>query len=338
MMSNRVRLSPVMVGVASVMLALLTGACAPTGVSTIPTPINGNMVSEAFPNGHQIQGAFRDFYHANGGVDVFGPPITVAHYDADLGVTFQCFENACLGADGNGLPLFVADVRVLPVNVMMGLLEPAVVSMAQAGCVFEAETGHHVCFDFLSVWRENRAVLGNPISEYRIENYTYVQHFENGTLVWFPQSVPLSKPVLMAAQGMKYAYSRTDYGQISRPVGLMTNQGDVLTIDLEIIVSPDPLFSNGDHTVLVQATVLDEHNAPVPGVSLILTVDHGANSGLPPTTYMMGPTNSNGLSELSVGVSAVASFEAITFTVTASYQGRLTDIDRAQVIYIVTGE
>lgn len=325
------------VGLVSVLLALLTDACAPAQVSTIPTPINGNTVSETFPNGHQIRGALREFYHAYGGVDVFGPPITAEHYDANLGVIFQCFENACLGADGSELPLNVTDVRVLPVNVMMGLLEPALGSTAQPGCVFVAESGHHVCLDFLMVWRENQVVLGNPISEYRIENETYVQHFENGTLMWFPEKGLLRKPVLFAAQGMKYAFSRGDYDQISRPPGVMGNPGDVLVIDLEITVLPNPLYSDSDHMVEVQATVLDEHNAPVSGVSLILTVDYGVENDLSPMSYRMGPTNSAGLSQLWVEVSPVASLAAITFTVTASYQGRLTDIDREQVIYLVTG-
>ncbi len=172
--------------------------------------------------GQTLGGRFLGYWEANGGLAVFGYPLTgeFVERSADDGrlYTVQYFErqrferhpehaaspyDVLLGRVGvddarrRGL-LGSAPFRPLPAN-----------TGSDANCTFIPATGHRICFGFRAYWQahglqlgeagvsfgESLALLGYPISEefrLRLEDnreYT-VQYFERARLEYHPENRP----------------------------------------------------------------------------------------------------------------------------------------------------
>jgi hypothetical protein len=110
---------------------------------------------------HCIDERFIDFWEQNGGLAVFGYPLSGAYEeDTEVGpVTMQFFERARLEFHPDNPP---------PYNVQLSHLGKASVSaphppqQPQAGCIFFSETGQNVCPPFLNTWRSHGLDLGTP--------------------------------------------------------------------------------------------------------------------------------------------------------------------------------
>jgi type VII secretion-associated serine protease mycosin len=141
-----------------------------------------------FPEtGHTLRGEFRRFWEANGGLPVFGYPITEEQVEqtAEGSFTVQYFER-------NRFEFHPE--KSAPYNVLLGRLGDTVLRrigvdwfslpkvQPAAGCQFFAETGHNVCGSFLSYWRghglkdpslnsqgRSLALFGLPLTEARME-------------------------------------------------------------------------------------------------------------------------------------------------------------------------
>lgn len=165
--------------------------------------------------GQCIRGRIREFWEENGGLPVFGLPITAQQSEVIEGATLQVqwFER-------NRLELHPQNPR--PYDVLLGRLgvdrlqqqgrdwQAFPPSTPQAGCRFFAETGHNICGALLAVWEahgldmdgqpgvgtaESLALLGLPLSDAQVEtlgdgqSYT-VQWFERARLELHPQNAP----------------------------------------------------------------------------------------------------------------------------------------------------
>ncbi|HEU5103928.1 MAG TPA: hypothetical protein VFU22_33160 [Roseiflexaceae bacterium] len=163
--------------------------------------------------GFCIDGRIREFWEQNGGLTVFGLPVTAQQQETIEGKTLQVqwFER-------NRLELHPENAR--PYDVLLGRLgadrlaqqsrDPFTFakSGAQAGCRFFPETSHNVCGDVLKAWHanglefdgakgksegENLALFGLPLSDASIETlsdgkqYT-VQWFERGRFELHPEN------------------------------------------------------------------------------------------------------------------------------------------------------
>ena len=168
-----------------------------------------------FPEtGQCIAGRIREFWEQNGGLPVFGFPITPQQEEQIEGKPFQVqwFER-------NRLELHPENQR--PYDVLLGRLgadrlaqqgrDPFTFpkSQPQAGCRFFAETGHNACGDILAAWHasglefdgkrgkseaENLALFGLPLSDAQTEtiegkDYT-VQWFERARFELHPENAP----------------------------------------------------------------------------------------------------------------------------------------------------
>ena len=167
-----------------------------------------------FPEtGQCIAGRIREFWEQNGGLPVFGLPVTAQRPEIIEGkeVQTQWFER-------NRLELHPENAR--PYDVLLGRLGADRLgqqgrswfqfpqSQPQAGCRFFAETGHNVCGDILKTWRasglefdgrggtseaESLALFGLPLSEATVEtNPTngqqyLTQHFERARFEYHPE-------------------------------------------------------------------------------------------------------------------------------------------------------
>jgi hypothetical protein len=164
--------------------------------------------------GYCIAGRVREYWEQNGGLPVFGFPITPQRDELVEGQTFQAqwFER-------HRMELHPANPR--PYDVLLGRLGADSLSSqdrdwrsfpagaAQPGCSFFPETNHSVCGDFLAAWRanglefdgragasaaESLALFGLPLSEAQTETIGdkqyVVQWFERARFESHPENRP----------------------------------------------------------------------------------------------------------------------------------------------------
>ena len=150
-----------------------------------PAPPSGTIT---FPQtGHTLRGEFRRFWQANGGLPVFGYPISEELVERTPEGTFrvQYFERSRFELHPEKAP---------PYNVLLGRLGDTILrqrgvnwaalpkAQPKAGCQYFPQTGHNICGPFLSYWRSHGlndprlssfarslALFGMPLTEPRLE-------------------------------------------------------------------------------------------------------------------------------------------------------------------------
>ena len=178
------------------------------------------LVAKTFPEtGYSIQGQFLNFWQHNGGLAIFGYPLTAP------GQT-QVFERARLEAH----PENSAPYDVLLGHLGLEALKQQgrdwqtfpTVKKAAAGCLYFAETKHSLCEPFKSYWQnhglaldasakvtlaESLALFGLPLSEPQQENVegktVTVQWFERARLEWQPTK-QAPKQILLGRLGSNF--------------------------------------------------------------------------------------------------------------------------------------
>lgn len=179
-----------------------------------------------FPEtGYTLRGAFKAFWERNGGVQVFGYP--VSRQSAGVPNPSQYLERQRFEyhPDNSGTPyevllglLGAADAK------QRGLLDSASFQRSQPdpdpGCRYIPETGHNLCDGFRGYWetyglelgdagtsyRESLALFGYPISEEFIDPDTgrTTQYFERARFEWYPGN-PAPYTVLLGRLGASMA-------------------------------------------------------------------------------------------------------------------------------------
>lgn len=206
-----------------------------------------------FPEtGFCISGRIREFWEQNGGLPVFGFPISLLQEELIEGRPFQVqwFER-------NRLELHPENQR--PYDVLLGRLGVDRLnsqgrdwfafsrSAPQPGCRFFPETGHNVCGAFLSYWRtngleldgrpgktpaESLALFGLPLSDVVEETLsdgkTYqVQWFERARFERHPENPPPYQ-VLLGLLGSEVQSSIAQ--PVSPPAADAVVTGNALTV------------------------------------------------------------------------------------------------------------
>lgn len=166
---------------------LLIVAFVPLLLLAIPSSTHAQNEQVCFPEtGYCIHGSIRAYWEANGGLSVFGYPITDAHVETVEGWTgmVQWFERDRLEDHGDdGVMAGRLGARVLELQGQSWHTFPQVDS-APAGCTFFPETGHSMCEPFNVYWQQNGGLerFGYPITEpfeVTIGDWTgTVQYFE----------------------------------------------------------------------------------------------------------------------------------------------------------------
>lgn len=172
-----------------------------------------------FPEtGHYLDGIFGSFWDQNGGLPVFGYPLTeeFVEQNVDTGTprTVQYFERQRYEyhPENAGTPYEVLLGRLGVTDATnRGLLETHTAfdplpdgTEAGADCLMFTETSHQLCDQFLDYWqahglemgdpgvsyRESLALFGYPISEPFVLPGTdlLVQYFERARLEWHPDN------------------------------------------------------------------------------------------------------------------------------------------------------
>jgi hypothetical protein len=155
--------------------------------------------------GYTVSGTFNSFWKQNGGLPVFGYPISNARTETNSSgftVCTQWFERQRFELHNGQVLLGLLgsergreDFRQM---ADQGALAPK--GSAPAGCSFFKETGHTLCGGFKSYWQGHGLVnggslmlFGYPISEefqYRAANgkVHVAQYFERARLEWHPEN------------------------------------------------------------------------------------------------------------------------------------------------------
>jgi DNA/RNA endonuclease G (NUC1) len=185
--------------------ATLAGADCP---STAPS-------GRCFPEtGYCIDGAIRTYWERNGGLAVFGFPLTPQSNERVEGRSLQAqwFERDRLEIQPDGL-VTAGRLGVERMEQLGAPWRPGVAPPPAPGCASFAETGYQVCGPFLTYWRNNGGLerFGFPVTgmfSTELEGRTYtVQYFERRRFELHPEIGPnsvllglLGREVLLARQ------------------------------------------------------------------------------------------------------------------------------------------
>jgi hypothetical protein len=214
-----------------------------------------------FPaTGFCIEGRIREFWEQNGGLPVFGFPITTQRDEQIEGRTFQAqwFERT-------RLELHPENAR--PYDVLLGRVGADRLvqqgrdwwtfprSNATPGCRYFPETGHNLCGEILAAWRargleidgqpgksesESLALFGLPLSDPQVEMLSdgrqyVVQWFERARFELHPEHAPPYN-VLLGLLGVEL---RTPLPPTPMPTGTPTST-PLLTATPTRTPRPDP--------------------------------------------------------------------------------------------------
>lgn len=186
------------------------------------TPARAAPRERCFPEtGYCVSGAILQYWEKNGGLPVFGYPIsdlrveTVENWSGPV----QWFERDRLEDHGSiGVLAGRLGAQALDYQGRSWQSLPRPASIP-AGCQFFAETGHTLCGKFLDYWRKNGGLMrfGYPISEPMTETLANgdevwigtVQYFERRRMELHPELAGTRYEVLLGLLG------RDIYGPIS---------------------------------------------------------------------------------------------------------------------------
>jgi hypothetical protein len=189
-------------------LALLAVIVAASLLALSPQATAAQEVPRCFPEtGQCISGPIRAYWERNGGLPIFGYPISPLQTETVEGRTLpvQWFERDRLEDHGPvGVLAGRLGARLLELHTTPWDYFPKV-NAAPPGCRFFAETGHSLCGPYLSYWQNNGGLerFGYPITEPFYETVEtkklQVQYFERRRMELHPD-VPGS-PLLLGLLG-----------------------------------------------------------------------------------------------------------------------------------------
>lgn len=240
--------------IATVGVALLVGGA--SAVSQAQTE-NCRFFDES---GHYVCGEFLDFYVEQGGLELFGYPLTEADDDPELGLRAQYFQRARMEWHPEndaphrvqlGLLVDELDYRYPPADVT------EIPAVPDPNRQYFSQTGHIVAYAFLDYFREKGRVdiFGYPRSELLYEDGYFVQYFQRARMEWHPED---SRQVRLTNIGEIYV-RRHDIN--IDPVIIELRQLNVTASVRRIVVD-----RQGVQTVFVY--VVDQYDNPVDGVDV----------------------------------------------------------------------
>lgn len=173
------------------LISLLVGSIIP------PVSAQSNVVY--FPEtGHYVGGQFLNFWNANGGMPIFGYPITPEYVAYSTGLITQYFERARFELLDLGGGQTTVQLGLLAVELTAGRTFPKVPPIQNtADRRYIPETQHIIQYGFKEIWERHGAerIFGFPISE-EIEEvlqngeWHTVQYFERSRFEYWPEFPP----------------------------------------------------------------------------------------------------------------------------------------------------
>lgn len=197
------------------------------GVSRVVIILNGGPLADYrgptyFPEtGHSIAMPFSLYWENNGGLPVFGYPLTDQLFEG--GHRVQYFERQRFESHPENPEAYTIQLGLLGVEIarQTGLTRTASFQRqnphGNPNCEYFPETGHHLCFGFRNYWhnhgldmgdpgysfRESLALFGYPISDEFIDPTTglTMQYFERARFEWHPEYRGTQYEILLGRLG-----------------------------------------------------------------------------------------------------------------------------------------
>ncbi|MCL5961748.1 MAG: L,D-transpeptidase [Chloroflexi bacterium] len=197
--------------VVALSLAGLAQLFTPASASAESLITSGPEVVYFSQTGHNLIFGFLKYWRENGGIQVFGLPVT--EEVKEYGDTVQYFENGRLRLQAG---------KPEPENVTLGYLgqtlaagrsepyfQPLPAAEENENLMFFPQTGHTLAFDFLRFWQDKggEAAFGKPISEELQEDGRTVQYFEQARFEYH-SDYPDDSKVTLTPLGLRFAKVR----------------------------------------------------------------------------------------------------------------------------------
>jgi len=176
--------------------ALILGLTTFSGALVFPDAAAAAPSSVYFSaTGHLLSGDFLTFWRDNGGLSIFGYPITERLDQGGLQV--QYFERARFEyhPEFKGTP-YQVELELLGNETAQGRTEAAFQPVTAlpnwtdtADRLYFPATGHYLSYGFKTYWQQHGglAIFGYPISEEFQEGGRTVQYFERARFEWWPE-------------------------------------------------------------------------------------------------------------------------------------------------------
>ncbi len=272
-----------------------------------------------FPEtGHNVRGDFLDFFDAQGGLKVFGYPITE---EFSLGGrTVQYFQRARFEWHPE---------NPAPYQVQLGLLGQELGKGMPPGSRMDTnfsqryfpETGHTVAFAFLTFFDANGGLtnFGYPITDFLQENGRIVQYFQRAKFEWYPELLPEQR-VQLGDLGSIHFDALVQQGLVSAalrqpaPPGML---GASQPLSLKVSASPKYTVVSRRGTQTIYVFVTDQKDMPLAGASVAVVVRDSYGQIIQDT---MPDTDSQGFTSYSFDVGQFNPGQSVIVQVTAVYQ------------------
>lgn len=272
--------------------------------------------------GHGIQGHFLNAFHAYGGLEVLGYPISQPFMDQ--GLLVQYFQKARMEWHPLNPPPYQVQLGLLGEELRYrqpGLDDPPAINRRK---VYFPETGHTVGYAFLDFFRERGGVdtFGYPITEVFIEDGKVVQYFQRLTMVWHPND-PEAK-VQIGNLGELYVQQHRDRmpPDAFQPLGYNARPSTAVS-RIQGAISLRHYVMNPSRNQVATVLVLDQKGDPLPSaqVSLMLrrTTDREYNGNV-----LRLVTDEQGLVEATLPLEAGAPGVRIIVRAVITYQDLVT--------------
>ena len=266
--------------------------------------------------GHWVKGEFLTYFRDNGGLEIFGYPITEEFVDQGLSV--QYFQKARMEWHPE---------NPIPYKVQLGLLgeelkyrQPSVPEPTPRSRrkFYFAETGHTVSYAFLDFFSENGGIdiFGYPITEMHFEDGQIVQYFQRLKLQWQPSDS--TKTVGVGNLGEVYVNMYRHRMPVEAFTGSRIETEQIIT-GLRAVVSLRYSVMSTQRNQTVTVLVTDNNGNPVQNAEVSISfVDKAINVTLPGSTQTL-TTDKQGFANISLPVNQGRSGTNIIVRAVATY-------------------
>jgi subtilisin family serine protease len=187
---------------------------APNGAFNRASPMPGSLYFTE--TGHNISNGFKDYWIKNGGLSIFGYPLSeefteVSPTDGRT-YTVQYFQRNRFEYHPEKQPPYQVLLGLLGSEATTGKIDfpPVDPIPPTANAVYFSETGHTLKNQFLAYWKANGglAIFGYPISEAFQDGPYYVQYFQRNRFELHPENYGTPYEVLLGLLGTDLARNR----------------------------------------------------------------------------------------------------------------------------------
>lgn len=187
-----------------------------------------------FPTtGHTVSDEFLNYWRHNGGMEIFGLPLSEVVTDPVTKLPTQYFERAVFEWHENNPDGWKVLLRRLGADLTAGRAKEqafqSIPDYQTPGCGYFAETSHRICAGFKAYWEANGGVpvFGYPLSEEFTERnadtgQTYiVQYFERARFEYHPEYKGTKYEVLLGRLGdVEAKTDKVNTAPIPKPDGV----------------------------------------------------------------------------------------------------------------------